>query len=372
MNLDKLRAEEMEPLCDYQTAINDAGQVMIAVPGYFKGSAHDAVLLCGGGEDALLVRNPHQILICDAIHPEVRARIPEIDRVLIYEVDAEREYLARVERADIDALLEEARKLRGYDFPLHPFPVLDGTFDIGEAQCDYCDNTHRVNYRGETERGPETVCPWCIQDMYPVRSGNTLFPDLDSRVEDEFDWCSVGGDTPPYFDQGRVAPLWGMHCGKFGAYLGQLEPEDLTDALRAALTETWDNKFNCFRDRGPDAVFADFAVGKLTAHLFRCVACKGVFCIFYERLTDALTMRLSEFVRGIGERCGDSFTETWFHVKKAEDGSAVITEMCGDRGYYTIEIDPTGEIVHGERYDYVRQLKKKGVRIVPDEPDEEA
>ena len=88
MNLGKLRAEEMEPLGNYKTALNDEGKVMIAVPGYFKGAAHDAVLLYGGGEDALLVRNPHQILICDAIHPEVRAHIPDHDLVLISEVDA--------------------------------------------------------------------------------------------------------------------------------------------------------------------------------------------------------------------------------------------------------------------------------------------
>ncbi|MBO4914416.1 MAG: hypothetical protein J5449_04340, partial [Oscillospiraceae bacterium] len=160
MNLGKLRAEEMEPLGNYKTALNDEGKVMIAVPGYFKGAAHDAVLLYGGGEDALLVRNPHQILICDAIHPEVRAHIPDHDLVLISEVDAEREYTAKVERADIAPLLGEARKLRGFSFPLHPFPVLDGTFDICDAKCEYCGNTHRINYRGETEKGNMTVCPW--------------------------------------------------------------------------------------------------------------------------------------------------------------------------------------------------------------------
>jgi len=266
---------------------------------------------------------------------------------------------------------KEARALHGYSFSHHPFPVLDGTFDVGEAKCDYCGNTHRINYRGETEQGQQTVCPWCIQDMYPVRSDNTLFPDLDYRVEDEFDWSSVGGDTPPYFDQGRVAPLWGMHCGKFGAYLGQLEPEDLTDGLRATLTDTWDNKFNCFRDREPDAVFADHAAGKLTAHLFRCMECECVFCIFYERLTSAPAICLSQFVRGLSKRYGDSFTETWFRAETEKTGRVVITEMCGDRGCYTIEIDPKGEITHGERYDYVRRLKEKGVRIVPDTPDEE-
>ena len=162
-----------------------------------------------------------------------------------------------------------------------------------------------------------------------------------------------------------------MHCDKFGIYLGRLEPEDLTESLRRKLIDTWNNKFNRFRDRNPDEVFFNLTARNLTAHLFRCTECESVFSIFYERSATP-TMYLSQFVNKISTLYGDSFTETWFRVETKDNNCTVITEMCGNNGYSKIEIDADGEIVSGEQqYDYVRELKEKGVRIIPDEPDED-
>lgn len=50
--------------------------------------------------------------------------------------------------------------------------------------------------------------------------------------------------------------------------------------------------------------------------------------------------------------------ETWFRLTRGDDGSARITEMVGDRGYHTVEIDAEGNILSDGGFDLVREWKE--------------
>jgi uncharacterized protein CbrC (UPF0167 family) len=369
----------MERLGDYSILMNDDHELMLVLPGYFKGDAAEPVFWYNGGAHAILVRNKHQCIVCDDLNEAVRPWVLQNEHLLVLEADSKRKYVASVAREDIDDAAEEAIALHRYHFDYHPFPLLDGTFDIGKARCDYCGAEVRVYYRGPLESGRRvTVCPQCIDRLEPAQRGDSLFPGMAEA-------CMVRpglvfGDTPPYLDQGGVATLWAAHCGEPSVYLGALEPEDLIPELKDELLETWDNPFNRFRADDPEETFSRFERDALTAHLFRCAKCKQELCIFYERKKSRAepetapedeppVIPFSEFYYGhVQGEFADSFLETCPKLTVGRDGSVRITELVGGREYTVkkVVIDPEGRILEDGGIDYVKQLKDADARIVLD------
>ncbi len=360
---DELRPAEIEPLNCYSILTNDDGQILLVLPGYFRGEPEVAELLYNGHSHAILVRNKGQCVVCDELNPQIRELVPKNESILVFEVDSKRRYTARVLRKDIDEIAAEAVRLHDYEFLYHPFPVLDGTFRTDGAKCDYCGNSVKIYYRGVTEKGQrKTICPACIDGMAPDREDDGLFPGLEEACRESSG--TLFGDTPPYLDHGKPGTLWASHCGEPSVYLGRLDALNFTKELQDELQETWEHRFNRFREDDPQDIFKEFLEGDMTAHLFRCARCRKLLAVFYERGDDCgYDIALSALYRKIQEVYGDSFTETWFKLTAGEDGSARITEMVGDRGYHTVIIDPDGNILTDGGFDLVREWKEDRLRV---------
>ena len=364
MRAEDLQAERIEPLNCYSILTNDDGQIMLLLPGYFRGEPALAELLYNGHDHAILARNENQCVVCDELNPQIRELLSGSEYILVYETDSKRRYVATVVREDIDELAAEAIRLHDYEFTYHPFPVLDGTFQTGEARCDYCGSEAKIYFRGVTEKGrKKTICPRCIDDMAPdMDDGDGLFPGLEEACRAHSG--TLFGDTPPYLDHGKPGTLWAAHCGEPAVYLGRLDALDLIDELKQELLETWDHEFNRFKEDDPQDIFKEFIEGDMTAHLFRCAKCRKVLAVFYERGDDCgYDVPLSSLYRGMQTTYGDSFTETWFKLTRGEDGSARITEMVGDHGYHTVVIGPDGSILEDGGFDLVREWKDDRLRV---------
>ncbi|MCR5789354.1 MAG: CbrC family protein [Lachnospiraceae bacterium] len=256
-----MKAIDLEPLFDYEISLNEQNDVMITVPGYYKGAPEDAVVLYDGGDHAILIRNPQQSILCDSIHPEVKQFVRDSREVLIYEPDTGREYYAVVENSDIGEVTEEAIRLHDYRFRYHPYPQMTQTFDQGEEVCACCKKTVNLFYRGRRLKEDETetiVCPSCIEDMSPLKSDFTLWP-YDTRMDKSCQvmegWGQVIGATPPFLHRGAPVAFWPYHCNELGIFLGKLEAEDVQGVLREELKETWDDE-------------------EYSAYLFKCPPCK--------------------------------------------------------------------------------------------------
>lgn len=359
MRAEDLQAERIEPLNRYGILTNDDGQIMLLLPGYFRGEPALAELLYNGHDHAILARNENQCVVCDELNPQIRELLSGSESILVYETDSKRRYVARVTRENIDELAADAIRLHDYEFPHHPFPVLDGTFRTDGAKCDYCGSEAKIYFRGVTEKGrKKTICPRCIDDMAPdMDDGDGLFPGLEEACRAHSG--TLFGDTPPYLDHGKPGALWAAHCEKPSIYLGRLDPLDLIDELKDELLETWGHAFNRFREDDPQDIFKEFIEGDMTAHLFRCAVCQKTLAVFYEREDDCgYDVALSSLYRRVQDTYGDSFTETWFRLTRGGDGSARITEMVGGRGYHTVEIDAEGNILSDGGFDLVREWKE--------------
>ncbi|MCR5094068.1 MAG: CbrC family protein [Lachnospiraceae bacterium] len=266
---------EIEPIYNYNfTTGAEDDDLTLEIPGYFKGEALVRELHYNGGEHAVYVRNPHQLLLCDFIHPGVRELLAGTVDIFISETDAKCEYMARVVRDDIDALAEEVLQVHDYRFPYHPFPIADGTLSIGEAKCEFCGETKHIYYvdRYEVdditnEKRSRILCPHCIEE----NKAGDLFRELGKEYR-------LGGAGAfwrnlPFFYQGRPTSFWANHCYEPAIYLGQLEPEDLNPRLHEELLSTWKWLLNVWGDMDPAEVLGWFEQGKLNAHLFKCVKC---------------------------------------------------------------------------------------------------
>ncbi len=277
--------ERIEPISMYDLLTNDDNEVLLALPGYFKGEAKTAELHYQGNTHAILVRNEDQLILCDEIHPEVRDYVFNSEEILVFEIDAKREYMAKVVRDDIDAVAEEAYELHSSHFALHPFPVNDGTFEVGSAVCDICGESTKLFYRGRTDRDSKeksTICPDCIKMGKHKILGLSLFPDMKEEYKELEGWEELEGSTPPFLVNGEVPDVWGAHCGALGVYLGKLYPEDLSEELVQSILETWDNEFNKYREADPEEVLKEFCSseeGKGSVRLFRCRECGKVFSV---------------------------------------------------------------------------------------------
>ncbi|NLV36294.1 MAG: hypothetical protein GXY17_06440 [Clostridiaceae bacterium] len=80
----------------YDILENDDGDIMISIPIEPQGEDQNAVLLCDGGEHALLFKGPYRLVICDFLHPEMRKKLLLKEEILCYEFLRESEYLAEV------------------------------------------------------------------------------------------------------------------------------------------------------------------------------------------------------------------------------------------------------------------------------------
>ncbi len=279
-----LTPEEVEPLGNYGILKNDEEELMLILPGYFKGREEKPVLYYDGGAHGLMVRGHHQGILCDQINPQLRQVLAKADRILVSEQDSCRRYAAKVVITEgIEAFGEEILNAHPIYFPHHPFPVLDGTFNRGEALCEYCRRPAKIYYKGKAENGRiSTVCPICLEAGEPVFHQAGLFPDMDERCLDKKNWNEVFGATPPFFHLGEPGKLWGVHCDALGIFLGRLEPEDLIPELIEALEETWDNEMNRFAGEDPGRIWGMLERGEedICAYLFRCSECQKVYVIF--------------------------------------------------------------------------------------------
>ena len=271
---------EVEPLYNYQfTTDAEDDDLTIEIPGYFKGEALVRELYYNGGEHAIYVRNPHQILLCDHVNPGVRDLLSGAYDIFVSETDAKRDYMARVIHEDIDAQTEKALALHDYRFPYHPFPISDGTLFLGEKTCEICGETKPIYYVDRVEKDDlahnwqiRNICPRCI-----VEKKENLFWDLNSEFR------SIQGDTEvywgglPFLDRGKSTWFWAIHCNHLAIYLGQLEPEDLVP-LQEELASTWDWLINPYGFLEPSEAFGHIDKGEYQGYLFKCAKCGKILC----------------------------------------------------------------------------------------------
>ncbi|MCR5094067.1 MAG: CbrC family protein [Lachnospiraceae bacterium] len=275
--------EEIEPLCVYNILKNDDEELMILVPGYHRGEPIEPEIHYHGGQHAILSRGPHQNLLMEELNPEIRGALAASEYVLVMEIDTKRRYAAALVSDEVGPLGRTILEAHRYYFPFHPYPVSNGTFNIGDAVCDYCHTPVRIYYKGPTDKaGVKCACPSCIENGEMIPYDESFFPEIDERCINREHWMDVYGGSPPYQSGGRVPPVWGVHCEGLGVYLGRLEIEDLIPELLEELKETWDSELNIYSDEEPDRVFADLekSTERGEVHLFRCSKCHKVFCLF--------------------------------------------------------------------------------------------
>ena len=276
----EFRPEDMEPLRFYNFLSNDDDEILLKLPGYFKGDALEPKFYYSGGKHAILLRNKYQRIICDEIHPEIRKLIPKNKSILVYESDTRREYLAEIVDEDINKVTDDACRMHRYDFDYHPFPVIDETFDIGEEKCSFCKKNTKIFYKAAANNKQYIICPHCIENAIPANNAIDLYPEMDETCIELDKTGEVFMMNPPALRYGQPINTWGIHCGRLGVYLGQLEVEDLSEEVRENLELTWDNEKNIYKDMDPKKAFEKFKNDECTCHLFRCMGCNEVFCIF--------------------------------------------------------------------------------------------
>ena len=282
MNL-QLKPEEMEILGYYDFLVNDDEEVMLVLPGYFKGEAIEARFLYDGGPDGILIRNRHQIIVCDAIHPDVREIIKKNTQILVFEHDSYKEYMAQILTQDIDECAQTALDIHDYGFSHYKFPIICQSLETGRETCSACGKETPVYLRSTDRSGNRTmICPECIQNKMAFKCGHMVIPDYLPEVTAYDKNLDILGSNPYYYDHGKPANIWGVHCEALGLYLGQLEPEDLNEKLKEVLTTTWDNEMNIYRDLTPEEGFNKLLNDECTCHLFKCAKCGQIFCIFFE------------------------------------------------------------------------------------------
>ncbi|MCR5675786.1 MAG: CbrC family protein [Lachnospiraceae bacterium] len=272
----RMDPREIEPIYNYQfTTDAEDNDLTLEIPGYFKGVPLVKELHYNGGEHGIYVRNAHQMLLCDFIHEGVRELLSQAHDIFLSETDAKQDYMIRVVHDDIDALAEEALRLHDYRFHYHPFPIADGTLTIGEEPCEICGKKKGIYYidpAGTDDLGvrkkARILCPHCIQENREM-----LFWNLDGCYRSRAGDKDVYYGGLPFFDKGRDASFWGIHCNHLAIYLGKLEPEDLVP-LHDEILSTWKwDVLNPYADMDPAETLGWFDRGGLNAYLFKCKEC---------------------------------------------------------------------------------------------------
>ncbi|MCR5324740.1 MAG: CbrC family protein [Lachnospiraceae bacterium] len=274
------RPEELEPLKMYNFLSNDDNEVLLQLPGCFKGEALIGKFYYNGGRHAVFVRNKYQKILCDEIHPEIRKLLPLNSRILIYESDMMREYYAEIVDEDIDDVAEEAYKLHSYSFDHHMFAVTDQTLDIGDVTCSLCKRQTRLYYQTVYNDKQYKICPDCIENAVPANNGIELYPEMDKNCKKLDLDGTVFMMNPPVLCDGKPIKTWGIHCGQLGIYIGQPEIEDISGDVRRRLEETWDNENNIYKDLSIEEAFEKVDNGESMCCLFRCPECGKIYCIF--------------------------------------------------------------------------------------------
>jgi uncharacterized protein CbrC (UPF0167 family) len=276
---------EIEPLSNYNIlATEDHSAFMLVIPGYFKGKALVGELHYGGGEHAVLVRNKHQIVLCDYINPHIREKLVQMEKVLISEPDKKSEYEARVVKENVDKVAAEVLRIHDYSFPYHPFPIADGTLTVAEAECEICGKKTDLYY-SDTYEDPEAIfaektrkiCPKCV-----VENQEDLFRNLGKEYRIFDGKNGVFRGNLPFYINGRDTSFWANHCDAPAVYLGNLEPEDLTPDVMEELEKNWNWLLNAYGETDPGATLGRFDRGELICHLFRCKECGELLCGFSE------------------------------------------------------------------------------------------
>ena len=287
----ELKPELMECLNYYDCLENDNNQAMVIIYGYFKGEPLIAeVHYDGESENAILVRNKHQVLVLDKMHPQTRKNLLDYDEIIIHELYSYRSYMAKiVHNEEVAEIARKAVELHDYCFDLYPFPQMNGTFNTAEKTCQLCGKTKSLYFEGMTyndsrDSGKKmTICPKCIKD-------GALFDKKHSRLFEFEDWPKYEGwselfsNTPPFtLSNGKQTTHWAMHCNAWGEYLGRFEPEDMNERIKQNLIETWDNDFNKLYKEDPEEILEAFKNHEYNMHLFRCTDCLKLYCIFEDK-----------------------------------------------------------------------------------------
>ena len=281
MNL-VLKPEEIEPISNYNILTNDANEVLIVIPGFFRGKAREAKLLYNGGDHAILVRNRHQILLCDAVHPDVRKTIMENDKVLIFEEASIYEYNAKVVRFDTDECAKEALRIHKVSFSHYRFPVINQDLDTGDEICSACGAKTKIFLRAKDNNGNDTViCPGCIANKMAFKCGYWKLPDYPEQVLDYDPDLDVLATNPPIKSRGKNINLWGVHCDTPGIYLGEATLADINVRARAEYGKNIDNPINMCRINKSDWVNI-LTDNSYSCHMFKCPKCEGLYNIFYK------------------------------------------------------------------------------------------
>jgi uncharacterized protein CbrC (UPF0167 family) len=273
---------ELEPLKEYTIRLTKDDELVFEIPGYYPGGALVRRLLYDGGEDAVLVRNKYQCILCDHVHREVRQRLDHCKEITVVETDTMRRYKAVVSHGGIGADTGKAGKLHDYSYKYHPFPLRNGTFETGEAECSCCGKKKNIfmKAKGVAKALPEFVmCPECIADAGNLKKGIDIWPGISDRLLTSPNFYEVMGVCPPFKHNGRLSGTWGLHCGKMAVYLGRIYAEDLVIPLWSEIESTWTNEMNPFREEDPGAFFKRIDREEVSAYLFRCVECGKHLCI---------------------------------------------------------------------------------------------
>lgn len=276
---------ELEPLKAYQLSVTEDDEMVIEIPGYYPGEPLVRKLFYPGYENAILVRNDHQKILCDSIYFDKREKLFNSSEVMISETDTGRRYKVAVEHEEINLVAERAYELHDYYFKYNPHPQMNGTFETGSGKCLCCGEEKKVFLfaKGDAPLGRDLViCPDCINNTEYLDNDLDLWPGLSEKCWNAKNWSEMLSHTPPFRHNGKLSGTWAMHCGMLSVYLGKIEPEDLAGNMWDEIEETWNNDMNAYRNTEPGKFWKRIDDEEVSAYLFRCPECGKHLCIFLE------------------------------------------------------------------------------------------
>lgn len=282
-----MRPEYCEPLNLYDVLTNDDDEILIVMPGYFKGEPENPRILYDGKENAVFIRNGEErVLLLDMINEGVRPLLYKAEKVLFKEIDSKYEYFATVEKSDIEFFSLEASVMHPYYFSYFPFPQTNGVFKPISGRCDVCKKKITVGYNGAINPGSEAInlCPNCISEGKAARRKKGFFTSEDNLAVS----YSVGHEivmskTPPIFSNAKKKPLWLSHCDKMCVYLGMADVEDLGDDIWDEIVENWDYSGKSSDIVNNREMFEGVKAGTFEGHYFRCPVCQHHLMYFAEK-----------------------------------------------------------------------------------------
>lgn len=270
-----MRYERIEPLKNYNFFGNDDNEILLMLPGYYKGKPTINELHYAGGRNAILYRSEGQQILLDSINPEVVKILRNIEKILVGEMDTGQEYYAVI-TADrsVERYAELIYDMHAYNFKYNTFPAMNGSLDVGVKTCECCGNETKLSYSGPIYPDMRTVtlCPECIQTGRAAdKLGGKL---IEASADIPTDAEVIEKRTVPYYAGGKGLPVWPHHCDEYCIYLGQPEPEDYKGNLAELIAGIMDSEGKDIPADRQKEVLEKLRAGTLTGYLFRCSVCE--------------------------------------------------------------------------------------------------